>query len=48
MKLIDFVILGIVALAMFFAFRRIRRKKGSSCSCGCENCGQACPMTRKK
>ena len=27
MKLIDFVILGVIALAMFFAFRRVHRKK---------------------
>ncbi|MBR6300009.1 MAG: FeoB-associated Cys-rich membrane protein [Clostridia bacterium] len=47
MKTIDFVILGIIAAALFFAFRRVRSKKGS-CSCGCANCSQACPMARKK
>ena len=47
MKTIDFVILGVIALAVFFAFRRVRRKKAGGCSCCCESCGQTCSMKRK-
>ncbi len=49
MNIWDFVILGIVGLAVAAAILSIlrrRRKGGSSCSCGCEGC-QLCDKGRE-
>ena len=51
MGAIDWVLLGLIALAAAFALRKTLRSKGS-CSCGgscsgcsgnCAACGQSCP-----
>lgn len=41
MKLADYLILALVALALFLVIRRgVRRKAaGSACGCGCAGCG---------
>lgn len=42
MNLADFIILGIIALVVFFAVRRlIKNKKSGKCNCGCD-CGCNC------
>ncbi len=51
MNIWDFVILGIVALAVvaaIFSIRRDRKKGKSSCGCGCEGCamGDSCKNRR--
>ena len=56
MGAIDWLLLGLIALAAAFALRRTLRSKGS-CSCGgncagcggnCAACGQSCPSCGKK
>ena len=44
MKLIDVILLLLVALAVFFALRsRIRkRRSGQGCGCGCGGCTAPC------
>ena len=37
MNVADLVILLIVAVALFFALRRMKKTKGR-CSCGCSDC----------
>lgn len=48
MNTIDFVLLLLIALAVFFAARQIRQKRKTGCTCGCADCGKACPLAKKK
>ena len=41
MNIWDIVIIAAVAVCVLLAIRNIR-KKGGSCSCGCENCRKKC------
>ncbi|MGN0634636.1 MAG: FeoB-associated Cys-rich membrane protein [Acutalibacteraceae bacterium] len=42
MKPLDYVLLALIALALFFALRHVLRRKKSGgcigCSCGCGSC----------
>ena len=42
MSVLDYALLGLVALAVFFALRRIRKGKGR-CGGGCGGCSENCP-----
>ena len=37
MNLWDILLLAVIALAVFFAIRRLRKNKGT-CGCGCADC----------
>ena len=41
MNAADWIILGLIVLAVVLALRRIRRMRGSGCSCGSAGCGCA-------
>ncbi len=41
MNIWDIVISALLAAALFFAVRRIRRR-GSGCGCGCDGCTKGC------
>ena len=44
MNFLDLLLLGAVALALFFALRKILRDKKQGKCCGhCAGCGAACP-----
>ena len=44
MGLLDYLLLGLIALAVLLALRRLRRsrKKGCGCGCSCEACCSPC------
>ena len=42
MSIIEIAIIAVIAIAGFFALRRIIRMRGSGCSCGCAECGREC------
>ena len=44
MQLIDFVLIGIIALALGWAVHTVvkNKKQGASCGGNCANCGQSC------
>ncbi len=48
MRILDIVLLGLIALAVFFALRRIIKKRKSGCSCGCAACSRSCTMAGRK
>lgn len=41
MNIADIIIILLIAAAVFFAVRKMRKNKGG-CSCGCSNCEQSC------
>ena len=49
MKPIDFVLLALVAVIVFFAVRRmLRTRRSGGCGCGCPGCtGSKCPSDHK-
>ena len=48
MNLVEILIIAVLALAVFFALRRmIRMRKSGGCGCGCADCDKACPVRRK-
>ena len=49
MSILEIVIIAVLAVAVFFALRRIvKTRKSGGCSCGCAGCSKACPMAREK
>ena len=43
----EIILIAVLAAAVFFALRRICRKKTGGCSCGCSGCSRACDARRK-
>ena len=49
MNLVEILIIAILAVAVFFALRRmIRMRKSGGCGCGCADCDKACSAARRK
>ena len=49
MNFVELLIVAVLALAVFFALRRmIRMRKSGGCGCGCADCEKACTASRRK
>lgn len=49
MNLVEILIIAVLAVAVFFALRRmIRMRKSGGCGCGCADCDNACTAARRK
>ena len=49
MNLVEILIIAVLAVAVFFALRRmIRMRKSGGCGCGCADCDKACTAARRK
>ena len=48
MNIVEIVIVAVIALAVFFALRRVFRMRRGGCSCCCAECGRACETARRK
>lgn len=49
MNFVELLIVAVLALAVFFALRRmIRMRKSGGCGCGCPDCEKACTAARRK
>ena len=49
MNLVEILIIAVLAVAVFFALRRmIRMRKSCGCGCGCADCEKACTAARRK
>lgn len=49
MKLIDILLVALLAAVIFFAVRRtIRTRKSGGCGCGCPGCTGSCPTKPRK
>ena len=48
MSLIEIALIAVIAIAVFFAVRRIIRMKKNGCSCGCSECNRACAASKRK
>ena len=42
MSLLEIAIVAVIALAVFFALRRVIRMRKNGCSCGCSGCCGSC------
>lgn len=43
----DALVIALVAVIVFLAFRSIRKRGGKSCSCGCSSCSMDCGVKTK-
>ena len=51
MNLVEILIIAVLAVAVFFALRRMirmRKSGGCGCGCGCADCEKACTAARRK
>ena len=49
MNLVEILIIAVLAVAVFFALRRmIRMRKSGGYGCGCADCDNACTAARRK
>ena len=49
MNFVELLIVAVLALAVFFALRRmIRMRKSGGCGYGCADCDTACTAARRK
>lgn len=51
MNLVEILIIAVLAVAVFFALRRMirmRKSGGCGCGCGCADCDKACTAARRK
>lgn len=48
--MIDYMVLGVIAALVLFAWRviRIQRQEGKGCCGGCHGCSKICPSQKKK